>query len=205
MPVPPTNTNAGRTFPAEPLTADEVRALLAAASDRSSSGIRLRAMIGVMYGSGLRLAEVLALRPHDVDTTAGTVRVRHGKGDKARVVGIDPHGSALLGAWMERRKTLGLNGRHLVFATYEKNNLGGSLDQGYVRRVLANLGVKAGIEKRVHPHGLRHSLAFDMAMSGVPTHQIQAALGHSSLAITDRYVRHIAPADVVNTMRSREW
>ena len=49
------------------------------------------------------------------------------------------------------------------------------------------------------------ALAFDMAMTGEPTHQIQAALGHSSLAITDRYVRYIAPADVVATMRSREW
>jgi len=74
-----------------------------------------------------------------------------------------------------------------------------------LRAALARLGVKAGIEKRVHPHGLRHSLAFDMAMTGEPTHQIQAALGHSSLAITDRYVRYIAPADVVATMRSREW
>jgi len=177
----------------------------AGASNRSSSGIRLRALIGVMYGSGLWLSEVLALRGHDVDGKAGTVRVRHGKCDKSRVVGIDPHGMALLDAWLERRRTLGLNGRHLIFATYTEHNLGTALDPRYVRAALAKLGVKAGIEKRVHPHGLRHSLAFDMAMTGVPTHQIQAALGHSSLAITDRYVRHIAPADVVATMRSREW
>jgi integrase/recombinase XerD len=203
MPTPP--TNAGRKFPAEPLTADEVRALLNAASNRSSSGIRLRAMIGAMYGSGLRLAEVLALRPHDVDTRTGTIRIRHGKGDKARTVGIDPHGAALLDAWLERRRTLGLNGRHLIFATYEKGRVGEPVDPRYVRQALARLGVKAGLEKRVHPHGLRHSLAFDLAMSGTPTHQIQAALGHSSLAVTDRYVRHIAPADVVATMRAREW
>jgi integrase/recombinase XerD len=92
-----------------------------------------------------------------------------------------------------------------VFATYETGNLGGALDQGYVRRVLARLGLKAGIEKRVHPHGLRHSLAFAMATEGTPTHEIQAALGHTSLAITDRYVRHIAATDVVARMRSREW
>jgi integrase len=158
-----------------------------------------------MYGSGLRLAEVLALRPHDVDTRTGTIRIRHGKGDKARTVGIDPHGAALLDAWLERRRTLGLNGRHLIFATYEKGRVGEPVDPRYVRQALARLGVKAGLEKRVHPHGLRHSLAFDLAMSGTPTHQIQAALGHSSLAVTDRYVRHIAPADVVATMRAREW
>jgi site-specific recombinase XerD len=203
MPVPP--TNAGRKFPAEPLTADEVRALLVAASNRSSSGVRVRALVGVMYGSGLRLSEVLALRPHDVDTKAGTIRVRHGKGDKARVVGIDAHGAALLDSWLERRRAHGLNGRHLIFAQYTTGKVGDPIDPRYVRTALARLGVKAGIEKRVHPHGLRHSLAFALAMDGVPTHQVQAALGHSSLAVTDRYVRHIAPADVVATMRNREW
>ena len=73
------------------------------------------------------------------------------------------------------------------------------------RRVGQTRGSKPGSRSAFYPHGLRHSLAFDMAMTGEPTHQIQAALGHSSLAITDRYVRYIAPADVVATMRSREW
>jgi integrase/recombinase XerD len=205
MPTPPVNTNQGRHFDVEPLTPDEVRQLLAAASNRSSSGIRLRAMVGVMYGSGLRLAEVLALRPHDVDTKAGIVRVQRGKGGKSRTVGLDPHGASLLDQWMERRRTLGLNGRHLIFATYEKNNLGGELNQGYVRRIIANLGVKAGIEKRVHPHGLRHSLAYAMVMDGAPINVVQQALGHSSLAVTDKYVRHVAPVQVVDAMRSREW
>jgi site-specific recombinase XerD len=91
-PVPP--TNAGRKLPAEPLTPEEVRILLAAASNRSASGIRLRAMIGVWYGSGLRLAESLSLEPRDVDTQTGTVRVREGKGDKTATVGIDPAGAA---------------------------------------------------------------------------------------------------------------
>jgi integrase/recombinase XerD len=207
MPTPP--TNAGRKLPAEPLTADEVRALLSAASTRASSGIRIRALIGVLYGSGLRLAEALALKSHDYDPKAGTLRIRHGKGDRSRTVGIDPHGAALLDQWMERRRSLGLNGRHLIFSTYETGSrgipIGSPMDPRYVRASLAKLGEKAGIGKRVHPHGLRHSLAFAMAMDGVPTHQIQAALGHSNLAVTSRYVAHIAPADVVNTMRSREW
>ena len=203
MSLPP--TNAGKKRPVEPLTADEVRALLSACSTRYSSGIRMRALIGVMYGAGLRVNEALALRPHDVDLAAGTIRIRHGKGDKARVVGIDPHGAALLETWMQHRKTLGVNGRHLIFCTYSKNDLGGPLSDRYVRTAMAKLGVKANIEKRVHPHGLRHSLAFAMATEGTPTHEIQAALGHSSLAVTDRYVRHMAATDVVARMRSREW
>jgi integrase/recombinase XerD len=62
---------------------------------------------------------------------------------------------------------------------------------------------RAGIDKRVHPHGLRHSLAFNLAMSGVPIHAVQAQSGHTSLATTDRYVRHLAPADVVGVMQAR--
>lgn len=203
MPTPP--TNAGRKLPPEPLTPDEVRRLLAAASNRSSSGVRLRALIGVLYGAGLRLAEALALRLADVDTQSGILRVRNGKGGKFRTVGLDPHGAALLDGWLTRRVQFGLNGRHPIFATYEVGKVGKPLDPRYVRLALARLGTRAGLEKRVHPHGLRHSLAFDLAQQGVPTHQIQAQLGHASLAVTDRYVRHLMPADVVAVMRQRDW
>lgn len=203
MSTPP--TNAGRKLPAEPLTPDEVRRLIAAASNRSSSGIRLRALIGVMYGAGLRLAETLALEPRDVDTNTGTIRVRNGKGGKTATVGLDPHGCALLDRWLDRRARYGLNGRHPIFATYEAGKLGRPLDPRYVRTALARLGVKAGIDKRVHPHGLRHSLAFDLAQRGVPTHVVQAQLRHSSLAVTDRYIRHLMPADVIAVMRDRAW
>jgi integrase/recombinase XerD len=203
MPTPP--TNAGRKLPPEPLTAEEVRTLLAAASNRSSSGIRLLAVVGILYGSGLRLAEALGLEPRDLDTRAGVIRVRNGKGGKTRTVGIDPHGAALVDRWLAQRRDLDLNGRHRVFATYETGRVGHPLAPRYVRTALARLGAKAGLEKRVHPHGLRHSLAFDLAQRGVPTHQIQAQLGHSSLAVTDRYVRHLMPTDVIAVMRQRGW
>lgn len=202
MPTPP--TNRGRKLPPEPLTADEVRQLLAAASNRSSSGVRLRALIGVLYGSGVRLAEALALRLPDVDTRAGVLRVANGKGARFRTIGLDVRGAALLDQWLDRRRELGLNGRHPIFATYETGKVGRPLDQRYVRLALARLGIRAGLDKRVHPHGLRHSLAYDLAQRGVPTHQIQAQLGHASLAVTDRYVRHLMPADVVEMMRLRD-
>jgi integrase/recombinase XerD len=203
MSAPP--SNRGRHFAPEPLTPAEVIQLIGSASNRSASGIRLRAIVGVLYGSGVRLAEALALEPRDVDTQAGTIRVREGKGRKTRLVGIDPRGSALLDRWLDKRKTLGLNARHPIFATYEVGKVGKQLDPRYVRLALARLGRKAGITKRVHPHGLRHSLAFDMAQSGIPTHKIKDQLGHESLAVTDRYVNHLMPADVVEVMRNRSW
>jgi integrase/recombinase XerD len=196
----------GRRFPPEPLTPDEVHRLLAAASTRSSSGLRVRALIGALYGGGLRVSEALALRPKDLDTQSCTARVLRGKGGDYRTVGLDPRSCALLDAWLERRRTLGLNGRHPIFATYTPGqSFGEPLTLQYVRAALSRLAARAGIEKRVHPHGLRHSLAFDLAQRGVPMHVIQAQLGHSSLAVTDRYVRHLMPADVVDVMRHREW
>jgi integrase/recombinase XerD len=201
----PPPTNAGRRFPPEPLTTVEIAALLAAVPNRSSSGIRARALVGVLYGGGLRLAEALALYPRDVDTAGCTIRVREGKGRQHRMVGMDAHCCALLDRWLDRRRDLGLTGRHPVFATYEAGNVGQPLYPRYVRAALARYGARAGIDKRVHPHGLRHSLAFDLAQRGIPMHAIQAQLGHSSLAITDRYVRHLNPAAVIDLMRHRTW
>lgn len=206
MTTPP--TNEGRKFPIEVLTADEVRRLIATASGRSPSGIRTRALIGVMFGAGLRLAEALALRPKDYDPTAEPLpilRVQLGKGGKFRTPFVTGDAPALLDRWLDRRREVGLNGRHPIFATYETGNLGSSLDPRYVRQVLQRLADKAGIDKRVHPHGLRHSHAYALAQAGVPLHAIQAQLGHSSLAITDRYIRHMTPADVGAFVSRLEW
>lgn len=191
---PPTNWH--KKFPAEPLTPAEVRSLIAAASNRSTSGIRLRAMIAVLYGAGLRVSEMLDLALRDVDTTNCSVRVREGKGRKARVVKLQPEACALLDLWIARRSSLGLNGRQPLFCGYSSNAFGSPIDQRTVRRDVAKLGVKAGIEKRVHPHGLRHSLAFGLVEQGMPLHVISGQLGHSSTATTDTYLRKLTPAEL---------
>jgi integrase len=195
----------GQTRPPEPLTPAEVHALIDAASRYSSSGIRLRALVAVMYGGGLRISEALALSPRDVDTRKGSIRVRKGKGGKTRTVGVDPRSCELLEAWQARRTALGLTARHPLFATYTKEQFGRPLSPIYVRRRLAALGVKADVAKPVRPHGLRHSLAHDLADRRVPMHVVQAQLGHASLAVTDRYVRSLNPTAVIDAMRERDW
>jgi site-specific recombinase XerD len=145
-----------------------------------------------MYRGGLRIGEALALKPADVDCRAGTVRVMHGKGDRSRVVGLDPGAMAVLEPWMERRAQLGIRTRAL-FCTLD----GSPLDPSYVRKLLARLAGKAGIEKRVNPHALRHSHAAELAAEGVPVNVIQGQLGHANLAVTDRYLRHVLPVDQV--------
>src|ERR1019366_2407325 len=162
--------NKGHKYPAEPLSANEVALLLRGCSLRAPTGIRNRALIAVMYRAGLRVSEALALRPAEVNTTDGTLRVLHGKGDKARTVGLDAGASA-----------------------------------GAARDRLKRQRAKAGIEKRVHPHGLRHTHAAELVREGVPINVIRDQLGHSSLAVTDRYLRNVAPADLIALGKSRTW
>ncbi|MDH3227559.1 MAG: site-specific integrase [Thermoleophilia bacterium] len=192
--------NRGQTYPAEVLTADEVRALMRA-TNRGNTGIRNRALIAVLYRAGLRLSEALALKPSDVDVDGGTIRVLHGKGDRARTVGLDHGAAALVGRWLDQRRNLGLNGRRRLFTKLD----GSKWSPQGVREMLKRAAAKAGIEKRVHPHGLRHTHAAELAREGAPTNLIQAQLGHASLAVTDRYLRHIAPRELVETIRRRAW
>jgi site-specific recombinase XerD len=193
--------NKGRRFPAELLSPEEVRALLRACSSRAPTGIRNRALIAVLYRGGLRISEALALRAKDVEEAAGTVTVLHGKGDQRRTVGMDPAAFALLERWLDKRRALGLSARRPIFCTLR----GEAIDSSYVRRLLPRLAARAGIEKRVHAHGLRHAHAAELAAEGLPVNVVQQQLGHGSLATTDRYLRHIAPRERVAAMRAREW
>lgn len=193
--------NKGRKLPPEVLTGQEVNALLAACSKRAPTGIRNRALIAVLYRGQLRIGEALALKPKDLDRRVGTARVLHGKGDRARTVGLDSGAWALLELWLARRQKLGLSGRHPLFCTLD----GRPVLPSYCRALFARLGRKAGIEKRVHPHGLRHTGAAELRSEGVDVGIISKQLGHSSIATTARYLDHISPAAVVDAMKQREW
>lgn len=204
--------NKGRRYPAEPLTPDEVRRLLAAVPGRGPLAARNRALVAVLWRSGLRISEALALCPRDVDERAGTVRVREGKGRKARVAVIDAEALGHLRAWLEVRRRLGINGRHPIFCSVADGSKGAGvrqagrpLDASYVRRLLPKLAERAGIDKRVHAHGLRHSHATELVAAGVPLHVIAGQLGHASTATTDAYLAKIAPAERIAAMRAAGW
>jgi site-specific recombinase XerD len=123
------------------------------------------------------------------------------KGDKRRVVGLDPGSMAILLRWGDRRSQHGLSGRSTLYCTLQRRPLHAS----YIRTLLHRLGAKAGIEKRVHPHGLRHSMSYELMMEGIPVPIIQQQLGHTSLATTQRYLDHITPRELVETMQRREF
>ncbi|MGH9023642.1 MAG: tyrosine-type recombinase/integrase [Acidimicrobiia bacterium] len=153
----------GRKLPAEVLTRDEARALIAACSATAPTGIRNRALLVVLYRGGLRLDEALSLFPKYLDPARGTVRVLHGKGDKARTVVLDPLALAVVERWATERRRLGITSRRRLFCTLA----GGPLDPSYLRQLLPRLARRAGIDKRVHAHGLRHTHAAELGVSGV--------------------------------------
>ena len=154
------------------------------------------------WRSGLRVSEALALRPSDVDEGAGTLGVREGKVRKARAAVVDGEALGHLRAWLEVRRRQGINGSVPILSTVADASKGAGVrksgqpvDSSYVRRLLPKLGEAAGIEKRVHTHGLRHSHATELVAAGAPLEVSAGQLGHSSTATTDTYWAKIAPAE----------
>lgn len=195
----------------EPLSRDEVLALIQAAG-RGVSGVRNRALIAAGAFAGLRVAELLALKPKDVDLSAGEVHVLAGKGGRRRVVALLPEAVPYLERWLDVRGALGLNGRHPLFCSISEGgnarakagatSRGRALSRPYVAQMLVRLAQRAGIEKRVHPHGLRHTHAHLLALRGAMVSDIRDQLGHSSLATTSRYLGSFAAGDRVQRLRA---
>jgi site-specific recombinase XerD len=191
----------GKHLADDALSTAEIEALLYACSRRAATGTRNAAMLALLWRSGLRLGEALALRPHDVDLDGGTIRIHWAKGGKQRVVGLDAGTGALIGEWLRVRATRVRSRSAPLFCTLD----GGVMQQSYVRHLLPRLARRAGIEKRVHAHALRHAYAVDLEREGAPLSTIRDLLGHSSAATTDRYLRRLGAGDAVAFARSREW
>jgi integrase/recombinase XerD len=191
--------NKGRRFPPEPLTPDEVAAIIGECSARSRTGIRNRALLVALYRSGLRISEALDLKPADVDFKRHTFRVLHGKGDKATVRGFHPSADDAIARWVDTRKGLGLRNGPL-FCTLD----GGAMSDRYVRNLLHRLAARAGVEKRVHPHGLRHTFADELRAAGMDVVKISKLLGHSSIAVTNRYLDHLTNDQAVAALEAVE-
>lgn len=197
MPV----STKGRRFPPEPLTRDDVDALMAACSRRAPTGIRNRALIALLYCTGLRISEALALQVKDVDFVDGTVHVARGKGGRPRTVGIARWSFDPIERWLDVRAELNVPRSAPLFCTLE----GGRVEGSYVRAMLPRLGRRAGLEKRVHAHGFRHGLALALARQGVALPLVQGQLGHRSLATTSVYVAGLTrPAELAGMFAELE-
>lgn len=190
-----------RRLPPEVLTDEEVRALMDACGRYAPLALRNRGLIALLYRTGLRINEALALYPKDLDLADGSVRVLNGKGGKARTVGLDPGATAVLERWLEARSHCEFGGRHPLFCSLR----GRPMADAYVRVLLKRLGRRAGIDKRVHAHGLRHTHAAQLRAEGVDIGIISKQLGHASITTTARYLDHLAPRAVIEAMNKRSW
>ncbi len=172
-----------RSLP-HPITVDEAARLLDAPREDSPAGLRDRALLELLYGSGLRVSELVGLDVDDVDLEEGAVRVM-GKGGKEREVPIGRFGREAVEAWLGRARpgfAAGLS-RGALFL----NQRGGRLSRQSVNRILAAYVRSAGIERHVTPHSLRHSFATHLLEGGADVRVVQELLGHASVATTQIY------------------
>lgn len=174
------------------LNEDERRQLLGRPSRRYPTGVRNRALISVMLLGGLRCTEALTLKPRDVDLREFLIRVR-GKGGKERVVPIEPALERDLLAWRAIRP---------AGPTFFTTLAGNPVDDGYVRKMVARYGYKAGIGRRVHPHLLRHTAASCwLNEKNLSLREVQVLLGHARIGTTELYL-HASLPDIARKMRS---
>jgi len=141
-----------------------------------------RAIAMVLYGTGLRIDEALSLEVGDIDGARGVLRVRHGKGDRARDARLSPRLLQYLRDYWDMERPP----RPYLFAS---RRTGRPPTQESVRHAFAQAQEQAGITKRVTPHVLRHSYATHLLEAGTDIRVIQALLGHRSLQTTMRYTR----------------
>lgn len=188
-------------MPDELLTPDEARSLVQASSGRAPTGMRNRALVAVMYRSGLRPGEALALMPADVDLDAGIVVVPARKGGRRRTTGLDATTRALIRAWLDRRAERGISPDAPLFSTLA----GEPLKAAYVRELLPRLARRAGIHKRVHPLALRYANAAELAEEGMPASMIDRHLGVAPVGGARRYRRQVGEGDVAGAVAARDW
>ncbi len=195
------DSQPGSVLPPDLLNAHEARALIRSASNRAPTGIRNRALIATMYRSGLRPGEALGLHPTDVDVQRGILAVPPRRGGSGRLVGIDATARAMVARWLDRREQRGIDPQAHLFCTLA----GEQLKAAYVRELLPRLARKAGIEKRVHPLGLRYANAAELSVEGFPAALIDGHLGIAITASARRYQPEFTPEEVIRAIASREW
>jgi site-specific recombinase XerD len=183
----------GRKYRPTPPDAEEMHLLLKGIDVTGPTGLRLHALMILLWRSGLRISEALALMENDLNAERGTIEVLHGKGDKYRVTGMDKWAWGKLGPWMEYRKTLPIGP---VFCVIHGPTSGTrKWSHTDVRRAMKKLADSIGARKRLAPHQLRHAHAVTLLKAGVGVHSIQRQLGHARLDVTQGYFSSIAPEE----------
>jgi integrase/recombinase XerD len=171
------------------LTAAEIESLLAQPDPKTPLGRRDRAMLEVLYATGLRVSELITLKTSDVHRGAGFLRVM-GKGSKERLVPVGRSALAFLQDYLETARPRLAKGR--VSEALFLSNRGRAMTRQQFFLLLKRYARAAGIKKDVSPHKLRHSFATHLLGNGADLRSVQAMLGHADLATTQIYT-HVTP------------
>lgn len=194
------------------LAEDEVAVLLAAPDAATPLGLRDRAILELLYASGLRLSELVGLDVEDVNLSGRMVRVL-GKGGRERIVPFNPAAAAAIRDYLPARR--GLVRRAPAGETVARagarrlrragdplfvNYRGGRLSGRSVARMVDRLVTRTGADRGISPHALRHSFATHLLERGADLRAIQELLGHARITTTQRYT-HVSAAQLIELYR----
>lgn len=163
------------------LDADQMAQLLEIRGDAPAT-VRDRAIMELLYSSGLRLAELISLELHDVDLHDATVRIT-GKGSKTRIVPVGRQALAALADWLKLRVQLAKPEDTALFV----GPCGGRLSPRSVQARLKRWGIAQGVQQGIHPHLFRHSFASHLLESSGDLRAVQELLGHANISTTQVY------------------
>ncbi|MCH9648605.1 MAG: tyrosine recombinase XerC [Deltaproteobacteria bacterium] len=188
-----------KTLPPE-LRPGEIENLLEGAAGESELRVRDRAILELLYATGLRVSELVSLEWGDLDLEERSLRVI-GKGQKERMVPFGRQAQVALRLWLEEWE--GVRSKDRQKGTDEPiflHHRGGRLSSRSVRRILDRAAEQAALARGVHPHAIRHSFATHLLENGADLRTIQELLGHSSLSTTQRYT-HLELDRLLNVYR----
>jgi integrase/recombinase XerC len=174
------------------LSVDEVLELIKTPDLRSTLGLRNRALLELLYSSGVRVSELVGLNLRDISWDLGVICV-FGKGNKERIVPVGGPALDALGLYLERRGELSpsIKDKETLFLNYR----GGRLTSRSVARMVDRYIKRCSQRRGISPHNLRHTFATHLLDGGADLRSIQEMLGHESLSTTQRYthvsVRHL--------------
>ena len=168
----------------EVLSLEEIDAMIAQIDMSKPEGHRNRAIIEMLYGSGLRVSELTELRLSHIYRQEGYMRIL-GKGSKQRLVPISPVADEQFGYWLQDRSQLNIKPEYADIAFL--NHYGRQLTRAMIFTIVKRLAEAAGIRKTISPHTLRHSFATHLLQNGADLRIIQQLLGHESIVTTEIY------------------
>lgn len=167
------------------LSMEEVEALLDAPKPINEYGLRDKAMLELLYATGMRVSEIISLNIDDVHMSMGFVRCV-GKGNKERIIPVGKTALAAIEAYLQKGREKLRNSKHHTNSLF-LNHHGNRLTRQGFWKILKRLTNEAHIEKEITPHTLRHSFATHLLMNGADLRSVQEMLGHADISTTQIY------------------